>query len=83
MSIYANNITSKISKPPAALIVTCPVEPETVILVPATIEVTIPVKFVPKPLNDVAVTTPVKYPSPTTYSFYVGFVVPIPRLSET
>jgi hypothetical protein len=28
----------------------------------------------------VAVTTPVKYPSPTTYNFEVGFVLPSPTL---
>jgi len=61
--IYENNITSKISNatpPPEAVefIVTCPVDPETLILVPATIEVTIPVKLVPEPLKDVAVTIP-------------------------
>ena len=32
----------------------------------------------PSPLNLVAVTTPVKYPSPTIKSFDDGFVVPIP-----
>ncbi len=64
-----NNITSRRSNaappPPEAVefIVTCPVDPETVILVPAIIEVTIPVKFVPEPLNDVAVTTPTLIPS--------------------
>ena len=31
--------------------VTCPVDPEMVILVPATIEVTMPVKFAPLPLK--------------------------------
>jgi len=44
--------------PPVALIVTWPVEPEIVTLSPATIEVTIPVRLVPEPLNEVAVTTP-------------------------
>jgi hypothetical protein len=86
LSIYANNITSKISNaavappPPEAVesIVTCPVDPETVILVPATIEVTIPVNAVPEPVNEVAVTIPVKFPSPTIDSFDVGFVVPMP-----
>ena len=37
---------------------TCPVEPEIVTLVPATIEVTIPVRFVPEPTNEVAVIIP-------------------------
>jgi hypothetical protein len=60
--------------PPVELIVTSPVEPEIVMLVPATIEVTIPVRLVPEPENEVAVTTP------STVSFDVGFVVPIPIL---
>ena len=38
--------------PPVALIVTCPVEPEIVTPVPATIEVTIPVRFVPEPVEE-------------------------------
>jgi hypothetical protein len=60
LSIYTNNITSNISTPPEAVefIVTSPVDPETVILVPATIEVTIPVKLVPEPLKEVAVIIP-------------------------
>ena len=33
------------------LIVTCPVDPETVTFVPATIEVTIPVKLMPDPVD--------------------------------
>jgi hypothetical protein len=61
-----NNITSRRSNatdeppPPEAVefIVICPVLAETVILVPATIEVTIPVRFVPEPLKEVAVTIP-------------------------
>jgi len=65
--IYENNITSKISKeapPPEAVefIVICPVLAETLILVPATIEVTIPVRFVPGPLKEVAVTIPTLIP---------------------
>ena len=34
------------------------------------------------PINVVAVTTPVNKPSPTTWSFDVGFVVPKPRLPD-
>ena len=51
--------------PPLAveLIVTWPVEPEMVMFEPATIEVTIPVKFTPEPENVVAVIVPpVKFP---------------------
>jgi len=64
LSIYANIITSNKSNdavdppPPDALIVTCPVEPEIVTFVPATIEVTIPVRLVPDPENEVAVIIP-------------------------
>ena len=36
--------------PPEALIVTCPVDPEIVTLVPATIEVTMPVNAEPEPV---------------------------------
>ena len=65
--------------PPPALasIVTLPVEPDIVILFPATIEVTIPVKFYPEPLNDDAVIIPL------TSRVEVGDVELIPTLSLT
>ena len=41
-------------------------------------EASIPVKFAPLPLKEVAVTTPVNLPSPPTSSFDDGSVDPIP-----
>ena len=76
--------------PPEAVefIVTCPVEPETVTLVPAIIEVTIPVKLVPEPLNDDAVIIPaaalipdafIVTPEPTT--ILVAVIIPVTKAS--
>ena len=41
-----------------------------------------PVKVLPSPENDAAVTTPVILASPVTESLLVGFVVPIPTLES-
>ena len=55
-------------------------DPDRVILVPATIEVTMPVKFAPLPLKLDDVKIPVTLALPTTKSADVGLVVPIPIL---
>ena len=44
--------------PPVELIVTCPVLPDRVMLVPATREVTIPERVAPSPTYEVALETP-------------------------